>query len=70
MDIGAWFVLLGGVFFLAAISLRWDWFRNHYKVRNLFRMLGETGTTVFYIVCGLALVIVGILMMAGVIRLE
>jgi uncharacterized membrane protein SpoIIM required for sporulation len=64
MGVGVAFVLLG-IFILAAIGFRWDWFVNHYKVRRITRRLGKTGTTVFYIIWGLAFVIVGVLIMTG-----
>lgn len=67
MDVGVGFVLLGVIFILAGISLRWDWFRNHYKVRGLVKRLGKTGATIFYVVCGLVCVIVGVLIMMGII---
>ncbi len=70
MNVGGGFVVLGGIFFLAAVSLRWAWFRDHYKVRYLVQRLGRTGTTVFYVVCGVVCVIVGVLMMLQIIPLE
>lgn len=70
MDTGAVFIVVGSMFFLTAIALRSDAFRNHYKIRGVVKKLGETGAAVFYIACGLALVIVGILMNAGIIIVE
>jgi NADH:ubiquinone oxidoreductase subunit 2 (subunit N) len=70
MDVGTVFIVLGSMFFLTAIALRWDAFRNHYKIRGIVKKLGETGATVFYVACGLTLVIVGILMKVGIIMVE
>jgi hypothetical protein len=60
--------ILGGVFVLAAIGLRWEWFVNHYKVRGATKILGKTGAIVFDVVCGAAFVIIGVLLVTGVIE--
>ena len=60
-------LIVGGVFILAAIGLHWDWFMNHYKVGPVVRILGEAGATAFYVFCGLALLIVGTLMVVRII---
>ena len=60
--------VLVGVFTIAAICLRWDWIMNHYKVRDVFQILGNTGATVFYVVLGLGFVIMGILMVMGILQ--
>lgn len=64
------FFLIGGIFFLGAIALRFESFRSHYKVRGLVKRLGRTGATVFYIAWGLAFVAVGILTKMGIITFD
>lgn len=66
MWIGVLFVL-GGVFVIAAVGLRWEWFISHYKVANIFRRLGKTGAMILYVASGIAFVVVGILILLGLI---
>lgn len=54
--------ILGGILILVAAGFRWGW-----KFEQATKILGKTGATVFYVVCGVASVIVGILMMMGII---
>ena len=69
MCIGTLF-LLGGVFILASIALRWDWIMTHYKVERVFRLLGNTRATLFYVMMGLGFAVIGLLLIVGIIRLE
>jgi hypothetical protein len=69
MCVGILFVL-AGAFILASIGLRWGWIMNHYKVKTVFRMLGNTWATIFYVMLGMGCVIIGVLIMVGVITLE
>jgi hypothetical protein len=41
--------LVGGVFILVSIIFRWNPMMNHYKVKRVYRILGQRGSTIFYI---------------------
>ena len=59
---GTVFLLLGMQLILASL-LRWKWFLALQKVKLTYEALGRTGATVFYVVAGLAPVVVGILIL-------
>ena len=59
-----------GIFILAAIGFRWEWFVNHYKVRGAFKKFGKTGAIIIYVAWGLIFVAMGTLMLLGIIRFE
>jgi hypothetical protein len=47
--------------------LNWGWFMNSRRSRLLSRFITETGTRMFYILLGIALVVWGIMWLVGVI---
>jgi uncharacterized membrane protein YidH (DUF202 family) len=55
-------LILAGILILVAAGFRWGW-----KFEQATKFLGKTGTTVFYVVCGVISIIVGILMIMGII---
>ena len=59
--------LLFGLLFIAGAVLNWGWFMNSRRSRFLSQFITETGTRIFYIALGIALVVWGILELAGVI---
>jgi hypothetical protein len=59
--------LLVGLFFIAGAVLNLGWFMNSRRSRFLSQFITETGTRIFYIALGIALVVWGILELAGVI---
>jgi hypothetical protein len=61
------FLILIGIFVLAAIGFQWDWFLRIFRVEGVFELLGKTGATVFYIVLGLGAWTLGILMLFGIV---
>ena len=56
-----------GVFSTAAGILDWDWFMHHPKARFMASMMGRGGARVFYILLGIALVVLGAPVAAGVV---
>lgn len=56
--------VLAGLMIIIATVRRWNWWWNHYKVLRV-RRAGDTTATVFYIVCGVLFIIVGILIAIG-----
>ena len=62
-------ILVGaGLFSIVGAVLNKDWFMNNRKARPLVRLLSRNGARVFYILLGVALVVLGALLMAGVIK--
>ena len=62
-------ILVGtGLFSIVGAVLNKDWFMNNRKARPLVRLLSRNGARVFYIMLGVALVVLGALLMAGVIK--
>jgi small neutral amino acid transporter SnatA (MarC family) len=62
-------VLAGcGAFAICGAAFDWEWFMNHRKAQFFVRLFGRNGTRVFYAVLGSALVVLGVLMAAGIIR--
>jgi len=56
-----------GVLIIIVRFRRWDWFMNHYKVRNIDDVLGMRGADILYSLIGLVFIILGILIMTNVI---
>jgi len=54
--------MLGGIFIITAIVLRWDWYVNHPWVKVRSARFGEPAATRHQIALGSGLVIVGMLM--------
>jgi hypothetical protein len=67
--IGLVFVAVG-LFAIAGAALQWSWFLGHRKAQAMTKLLGRTGTRVFYCVLGLALIVFGVLMAAKVIPIS
>lgn len=57
-----------GLFSLLGAGLDWEWFMNHRKARFLTAILTRTGARYFYGLLGLALVVLGVLMAAGLLK--
>jgi hypothetical protein len=60
-------ILLFGLLLMAGSVLNLGWFMNSRRSRLLSRFITETGTRIFYIALGIALVVWGILWLVGVI---
>lgn len=65
--VGGLALIFLGVLVIVSRLLRWKWFNEHYKVRNIEDTLGEKNADVFYIILALLLVILGILIMTHLI---
>ena len=50
-----------GLFALGSAISNWGPFMNHRKAQLLIRMVGETGTRVFYSILGAAFIVFGVL---------
>jgi hypothetical protein len=60
-------ILVGIVVVLVGVQVHWGLYGDSGKVRLVTNILGKTGTTIFYVVCGLVFIIVGILRIAGIV---
>ena len=60
MSIGA------GILIIVIRLQRWKWFMDHYKVRGSEKLLGVKGADMLYFLSGLALIILGVLLILGV----
>jgi len=54
--------VLGGIFVIAAIVFRWDWYVNHPWVKERSARFGEPEATKHQVALGAGLLIVGVLM--------
>jgi hypothetical protein len=65
--IGGWLIIFLGVLVIFARTQRWNWFNNHYKIRNIEDILGTKGADLLYWFIGLVNIVLGLLLMLGVI---
>ncbi len=65
--IGAFFLAVG-LFSVFGAALNWSLFVNHRKARGLATLIGQTGMRIFYVLLGVALVVLGVLFMTGVVK--
>ncbi len=63
-----WVLTACGGFAICGAVLDWDWFIDNRKARFFVRLLGRTGTRVFYGLLGAGLVVVGILLALDIIK--
>lgn len=52
-------LVLAGLFCFAGGLFGWAWFLDNRQARFLVRILGPNGVRIFYVVLGLALVVIG-----------
>ncbi|HEX9729996.1 MAG TPA: Imm17 family immunity protein [Gemmatimonadales bacterium] len=64
-----WFLIGIGAFAIAGAVMRWPFFMEHRKAQFFIKIMGQTGTRVFYVVLGLGFLLVGGLAVAGVLDL-
>ena len=60
-------LVLAGLFAMAGGVFDWEWFMNNSKAQAFVNWLGRGGARVFYIILGLAIVILGLLITFGVV---
>lgn len=58
-------LIVGGMLTMIGITRRWRLFVNNLDAKFIFRLLGNTGATVFYVAMGLIFVVIGILIITG-----
>ena len=59
-----------GVFSILGAIFDWEWFMNSRKARFLVRIITRNGARLFYGILGLALVVLGVLVTAGIIGMS
>ena len=57
-----------GLFSICGAAFDWDFFINSRKARFFVTMFGRTGARIFYVIFGLAIVVVGTLITLGIIK--
>jgi hypothetical protein len=57
--------IVAGLFSIAGAVLNWGLFWNSWRTRIMIRLLSEPGTRIFYVLLGIALVVLGILFFTG-----
>lgn len=62
------FLMFAGLFAIAGGLLDWDWFMNNRKARVFVRLLGRGGARIFYCLLGLALAVLGLLIIFGIVN--
>jgi hypothetical protein len=55
-----------GIFSICGAAFDWDWFINSYKARFFVAIFGRTGARIFYGLLGIAIVVMGALMMLDI----
>lgn len=65
--IGLGFIAAGLFAAIAGVG-NWDWFMNHPKARFMCSVFGRSGARIFYVVIGIAFIVLGALFAAGVIQ--
>jgi hypothetical protein len=68
MDLGGLLFVAIGLFALSGAGFNWDWFMNHRKARLFSSIFGRSGARFFYGLLGVGLIVLGILMMAGIVK--
>ncbi len=63
-------MIFGGAIGIGGAVFEWNWFMNSPKAQHFVERLGRAGTRVFYALLGAALLVVGVLMVAGFIPAE
>lgn len=58
------FFIAAGIFSILGAVLKWPFFMRSGKARGLAKLVGETGTRIFYIIIGIILVILGVFLIA------
>jgi predicted small integral membrane protein len=59
-------LIAAGVFSIVGGVANWDWFMDHRKARFFVKLFTRTGARIFYCILGAAIVVLGVLMLAGV----
>jgi hypothetical protein len=57
-----------GMFSAAGGIFDWDWFMNGHKARFMCQILTRMGARIFYVAGGLAIIALGAMMLAGMIK--
>ena len=57
-----------GIVLIVGAYYNWDWFMKMWWHINITEILGHGCARIFYAICGLASVVVGLLMMLGIIK--
>jgi hypothetical protein len=60
--------IAGGLFSAGAAVADWEWFMNHPKARLWCSIFGRGGARFFYVVLGIALIVLGAMFVGGVIK--
>jgi hypothetical protein len=55
------FSVLGGIF-------NWEWFMNNSKALFMTAILSRTGARIFYVLLGLAIIVLGICVATGIVH--
>ncbi len=67
MNHSGWILAAAGLFSVVCAAFDFEWFMNHRKARFFVKILGRGGARIFYGVLGLALVVLGGLILYRVI---
>jgi len=63
--LAAWLIVLVGAFALCGGILNWNWFMNNRKAVVWVKILGRGGARIFYCLLGIAMISLGVALMAG-----
>jgi hypothetical protein len=68
MNVWGLVFVAAGAFTVAGGAMDWEWFMNHHKARFICSVLGRNGARVFYVLFGMAFVVLGVLLGMGIIQ--
>ncbi len=57
-------IMLAGLFSAFCALKEYEWFMHHRKAETMAKLIGYTGTRIFYITLGAALFVVGAVLLA------
>jgi small neutral amino acid transporter SnatA (MarC family) len=62
--------IIAGLFSSICAGMDFDFFMNHRKARFFVKILGRNGARIFYVLLGIAMIIVGVGFFTGIIPLQ
>jgi hypothetical protein len=61
-------LVAAGIFSICGAAFDWDWFINSRKAQIFVAMFGRNGARVFYVILGLAIIVMGALIWLGILK--
>jgi hypothetical protein len=59
-------LILGGMFTLLGLQMRWKFFVGAPRVQLVFQILGERGAKIFFVLLSLIVIVCGVFLLIGI----